>query len=91
MTLVFDSSILSLSTATGPDAGAAGNVEIHAGSLTLALDSRIIGNNVDGAGGTVTIRAGSVDLFDSQISVIGLGLNPFHAAPEPDIAATLQS
>lgn len=73
VTLAIDSSILSLSRATGPDAGAAGNVEIHAGNVQLALNSGIIGNNVDGTGGTVTIRADDIDLFDSQISVIGLG------------------
>ena len=73
VTLAMGGTIFTRSTASGPDAGAAGNVEIHADSLSLALGSGIIANNVDGAGGSISIHADRIDLFESQVSVIGLG------------------
>jgi len=56
------SRISSLSTATGPDAGAGGRVSITAEALTVADGGRIAASTVDGPGGALMAALGQLNV-----------------------------
>ncbi|MDP9199497.1 MAG: filamentous hemagglutinin N-terminal domain-containing protein, partial [Pseudomonadota bacterium] len=80
--------ISSGSQGTGPDAGAAGNINISATTVTVADGANVNAETVDGLGGTITMDVGQLTVSGGAVvttRVIGAGIGGSIAIDADDL------